>query len=97
MGTMFKIPTYWNRELAKLKQMNGQFKTFYLKSNCKSRFEAISKRAKGNCCFLDVTKANFLEVLLGLFIPNILKMIGEANRDAQLGHKMEAERMYCFK
>jgi hypothetical protein len=46
---------------------------------------------------LDVSKPNSQDILLNLFVPNILKMIGEANGDVQLGKKMVAEYMNCYK
>jgi uncharacterized protein with von Willebrand factor type A (vWA) domain len=80
-GTKFEAISYWDSELAKLKQLNVQVNTFYLNNDCKASFEDIARRTGGTSCLLDVTKPNSQEILLGLFIPNILKMIGEANGD----------------
>ena len=96
-GTKFEAPAYWDSELAKLKQLNVQVNTFYLNTYCQPSFIDIANRTGGTSCLLDVTKPDSQEILLGLFIPNILKMIGEANGDVQLGQKMVAEYMNCYK
>ena len=74
-----------------------QVNTFYLNTYCQPSFIDIANRTGGTSCLLDVTKPDSQEILLGLFIPNILKMIGEANGDVKLGQKMVAEYMNCYK
>ncbi len=78
--------------------MNVKVHTFYLNNgSVKPSFEDIAKRTGGESCFLDVSKPNSQDILLNLFVPNILKMIGEANGDVKLGQKMVADYLSCYK
>ena len=71
--------------------------TFYVSSSARASFEEIARRTGGVCTYLDVNKSNSQEILLNLFVPNILKMIGEATGDTKLGSKMVEDYMRCYK
>jgi hypothetical protein len=53
----------------------------------------------GTCSYLDVNDSESQEILLRSFVPNILKMIGDYNQngDKDLGKKMAAEYMNCYR
>lgn len=78
--------------------MNVVVHTFYLDNSPKAIFEEIAKRTGGTSNHLDLSKADKTKTLCNLFIPNILKMIGDANAngDITLGKKMVADYENVF-
>jgi hypothetical protein len=80
-GTKFEQPAYWETELDKLKNFKVQVNTFYVAEWAKESFEEIAKRTGGTCTYLDLKRPDSQDILLNLFVPSILKMIGEANGD----------------
>lgn len=77
--------------------MNIIVNTFYLDDDAKSSFEDIAQRTGGTCTYLDVDQPNSQEILLDLFVPNILKMIGDATGDTKLGDEMVDDYARCYR
>jgi hypothetical protein len=82
--------------LAKLSVLKVKVHTLYLDDYAKSSFEEIARRTGGTSSYFDVKKSGSEENLLNLLVPNILKMIGEANEYAKLGQKMAEDYMKMY-
>ena len=95
-GTQFEQPVYWETEIDKLKAKKVVVHSFYLNNSAKDKFVDIANRTNGTSNFLDLSKPDKTKTLCDLFIPNILKMIGEATGDPKLGQKMVSEYENVF-
>jgi len=51
---------------------------FYVHSNAKSNFEAISQKTGGRCQFLDVNSSEGKQILVDLVTEEVLRMTGGA-------------------
>ena len=88
---------YWETELKKLQDLKVQVNTFYVNTRAKDSFVEIAKRTGGNCTYLDLSLPESQEILVNLFNPNILKMIGEANGDVKVAEKLVEAYLKCYK
>ena len=69
----YKEPTFWKKEIARLKAYNVPVHTFYIHYNAENNFREIAAETGGRCEALDIQSSSGAELLTKFVTEEILR------------------------